>query len=89
MLNTDGSEVEPTGCGNPDCECNESAAEQYEAQVDCVACDFADWAGDSLAISHSALIDALELDGAARVRAIVHALEHLEDVLDVLFPEDD
>ena len=51
----------------------------------CAACDFEAWAGESLVAAHHALIDALEVEGALRVRAIVHAMEHLEDELDGLY----
>ena len=73
-----------TGCGNPDCICNEPV------EPECVACDFEDFAGDSLAHLHATLTDSLRADDRAyQTRSVVHALQILEELLDLLYPDED
>lgn len=77
-------------CCGDDCDCQAEPTVDLDDAIDCVAHDFEEWAGDSLLTVHEALRSAVAAgDPVWRVRHIVHAIEHLEDVLDALYPDDD
>ncbi len=70
-------------CDNPDCDCYDDGPDV------CGPCEFEEWAGEDLLAAYSALIDAVKTTSeVVRVRAICHALEHLEEVLDILYGDD-